>query len=263
MSEESVNALIRACRANDLATVAFYTGDADWSAALCEACIYGSTECAAWILCCDYASAHVRFNFPLRVACEKGHVELVNVLLRWKNVDPADLNNDAVKKAAEYGHVDCLKLLLSDPRVNPSVESNYAIRKASENGHVEVVKLLLTRPDVDPTTGSIWNETNGALPDYALRKACQNGHAEVVKALLKDGRANPNALNGYPLRIARKNQRDSVLELLIKDARTDLTVCDRASELHLTKVGDQNYEKIQKRTEDNIYCVSDERVKVK
>jgi ankyrin repeat protein len=40
------------------------------------------------------------------------------------------------------GHVDVVKLLLADPRVDPAAIDNFAIRWSSQNGHVEVVKLL-------------------------------------------------------------------------------------------------------------------------
>ena len=44
--------------------------------------------------------------------------------------------------ASEKGHMEVVKLLLADPRVDPSARNNWAIQLASENGHLEIVKLL-------------------------------------------------------------------------------------------------------------------------
>jgi hypothetical protein len=50
--------------------------------------------------------------------------------------------------ASEKGHTDVVKLLLADSRVDPTADDNYAIKKASEKGHTDVVKLLLADPRV-------------------------------------------------------------------------------------------------------------------
>jgi hypothetical protein len=43
-----------------------------------------------------------------------------------------------------------VKLLLKDKRVDPASLDNYAVRHAAENGFCEVVELLLDESSVDP-----------------------------------------------------------------------------------------------------------------
>jgi len=81
-------------------------------------------------------------NYAIRVASERGHVEVLKILLSDKRVDPTAGDNRAILWASENGHVEVVKILLSDKRVDPTAGDNRAILWASENGHVEVVKLL-------------------------------------------------------------------------------------------------------------------------
>ena len=62
--------------------------------------------------------------------------------LQDERVDPSDFNNYAIKQASEKGHLEVVQLLLQDERVDPSVDDNWAIRWASKNGHSEVVEAL-------------------------------------------------------------------------------------------------------------------------
>ena len=99
-------------------------------------------------------------------ASEKGHAEIVELLLNWKGkngkqVDPTDWDNHPIRRASEYGHDQVVELLLAwkgeddqdGQRVNPTVCSNKAIEIASENGHDQVVKLLLDWRDEDNLDG--------------------------------------------------------------------------------------------------------------
>jgi len=64
--------------------------------------------------------------------------------------------NDEFIEAAKTGNINKVILLLSNPEINPAVMNNQAIRWASTNGHSEVVKLLLTDPRVDPAAIDNW-----------------------------------------------------------------------------------------------------------
>ena len=77
------------------------------------------------------------------MASQKGHFNIVKLLLEDYRVNPADDNNWAIKGASANGHFNVVKLLLEDKRVNPAIDKNYAIIWASDNGHYNVVKLLL------------------------------------------------------------------------------------------------------------------------
>jgi ankyrin repeat protein len=62
------------------------------------------------------------------------------MLLQDNRVDPSDDNNYAIQWAAERGHKEIVEMLLKDKRVDPSDRS---LLYASEFGRTEVVELLL------------------------------------------------------------------------------------------------------------------------
>ena len=64
------------------------------------------------------------------------------------NLELKDPYND-IKYASQNGHKDTVELLLKDPRVDPASIDNEAIKLALINGHKEIVKLLLKYPRFD------------------------------------------------------------------------------------------------------------------
>jgi len=146
-----------------------------------------------------------RENYAIILASQKGHTEVVRLLLKvGPRVNSADRDNLAIQIASQNGHTEVVKVLLMDPRVNPDVNYNLAINKASENGRSEVVKVLLEDKRVNPAD----------LDNYAIRWASQNGHTKVVKLLLKDKRVNPADRDNYAIHRAFENGYLEVVRLL-------------------------------------------------
>ena len=113
--------------------------------------------------------------------------------------------------AAEKGHVEVVKLLLTegnaevDKAANDGVTPLYA---AAMQGKTEVVKLLLTEgnAEVDKTNNT------GATPLYV---AAEQGMTEVVKLLLRGGADANIAIQGWtPLMIAKHYGHQAVVALL-------------------------------------------------
>ena len=71
-----------------------------------------------------------------------GRDEVIELLLKHKDVDPSFNNNHAIFWASRNGHEKIVKLLLNDGRVDPAADSNDTIREASRYGHDKVVELL-------------------------------------------------------------------------------------------------------------------------
>jgi ankyrin repeat protein len=78
----------------------------------------------------------------LRLAAEKGHLDVVERLLNDNRVNPVDDGNFAIIWAADKGHLDVVERLLKDKRVDPSTVNNHAIEWAASNGHLAVFNLL-------------------------------------------------------------------------------------------------------------------------
>ncbi|KNC51642.1 Poly(Adp-ribose) glycohydrolase [Thecamonas trahens ATCC 50062] len=88
----------------------------------------------------------------LRSAASIGLVPVVEAIMHHPKIssDTLALSN-CLAWAAEKGHIDIVRLLLADDRVDPSAKANYAITRASHYGHVDTVRLLLTDNRVDPS----------------------------------------------------------------------------------------------------------------
>ena len=93
---------------------------------------------------------------PLLMAVDKGHVSVVEILLKYKDIDP--------NKAKLNGLTPLLM--------------------AVDKGHISVVEALLKHKDIDPNKPN----NDGITP---LLRAAAKGHVAVVEALLK-GAADPN-----------------------------------------------------------------------
>jgi len=101
----------------------------------------------------------VEDNYPFRIACENGHLEIVKLLMLYKCINPSAHDNYAFKRAALNGHLDVVKYLLENcPSVDPTAENNYAIRWAAHCGHYEVVDLLAKNERVSETWDFVMKE---------------------------------------------------------------------------------------------------------
>jgi hypothetical protein len=109
----------------------------------------------------------------LCTAARNVQTEVVRLLLAHPRVNPAAIDNEAIRWAAHNPCTDVVRLLLADPRVNPAARDNEAIRTAASGGHTDVVRLLLADPRVNPA----------ALDNEAIRTAASGGHTELVRLL--------------------------------------------------------------------------------
>lgn len=132
----------------------------------------------------------------LMVACEYGHVNLVEILLAWES--DASLGD-------KKNHGRPLRL-------DPSARNQFAIRWSSRGGHWRVVERLLRHPLVDPSYGD----------QQALREACKRGHSSCVAVLLRDARVDPTVLNQHALVCACEMGHAQVALLLLKHPATKI-----------------------------------------
>jgi ankyrin repeat protein len=152
-------------------------------------------------------------------AAEKGHVDVVDYLLRHAMFDPSADDNYAIRLAADNGHLAVVERLLQDKRVDPSADDNHAVRWAAERGHLAVVERLLQDRRVDPS----------ARDNYAVQLAAREGHLAVVERLLQDERVDPSADNNFALRLAAQFGHLAVVDRLLEDDRVDAAVAIHCS----------------------------------
>ena len=122
-------------------------------------------------------------QFSFSIACFTGLLEEVKTRLADKGFDPDRpifRNLTPLDLACERGHKEIVELLLSDPRVKILLgePSKNPLHIACISGHKQLISLLL-----------LCNKINvGSWGPSALRAACEVGHDEVVERLLADPR---------------------------------------------------------------------------
>lgn len=146
-------------------------------------------------------------------AASIGNAVLAKQLLEGGGVYTIDLGR-ALYKAAQKGHVEVVKLLLARPGVEVNfLESDRRtpLSWAAGEGHETLVKLLLAHPDVDVNLKDLHKQTS-------LSWAAAEGHEAIVKLLLAhlDIDANlQDAKKRTPLLWAARYGHEAVVKLLL------------------------------------------------
>jgi len=109
------------------------------------------------------------YNEAMRRATEKGHIEIVKLMLDLG----ADDYNLTMAWAASRNYTEIVKLLLEKGADNHDINYNWVMSNAAYIGNLEIVKLMLEK-------GA--NSYNGAMT-----QAAHGGHIEIVKLMLELG----------------------------------------------------------------------------
>jgi hypothetical protein len=86
-------------------------------------------------------------------------------LLADPRVDPAAVDNIAIRHASLFGRESVVKLLLADPMVDPSMGHPTALVGASGQGHIDIVQMLLEHPKVVVTKAALVAADEGHQDD--------------------------------------------------------------------------------------------------
>ena len=154
------------------------------------------------------------------MACHNGHTQIVELLLK-KQVDPNAQDKDGVNAfmaACQNGHTQIVELLLKE-QVDPNVQNKDGVNAfmvACASGQTQIVELLL-KEQVDPNV----QNKNGV---NAFMWACQNGHTQIVERLLNDINLNTTDKNGCTALIKTcfsKTDSSEIIVQLLLDAGAD------------------------------------------
>ena len=142
--------------------------------------------------------------YALIVACERGHLFIVNCLLDQGVVDITAQNNRAFISACSNGHIDIVnRLFLASARDDAYYNG---LKAAASRGHLVVVQRL--------------QEESPAGRGSALRIAAREGHLHIVQFLLQ---SSPPLLQfevDQALMVACWEERLTVIEYLISQGAT-------------------------------------------
>lgn len=175
----------------------------------------------------------------LTVAIVTGQLGLLCLLLQNPRVDPARLNNLALRSAVSRGEAAMVEALLETNRCDPTLMNYQVYIDAANQGHVEALRALLK---FRPLPASYTTRFLCSIPkirkfpqvfELCLKEFNMDPRElnpvimglydspEVMKVLLEDGRANPRADDSYVLRWACSHGSFEVVKLLLVDGRAD------------------------------------------
>ena len=160
-------------------------------------------------------------NTPLDVACQLGHLVIIELLLNsGYSTDKSCLSDKSLRHACTRGQPAVVKVLLDSAcpagaECVPDDRFFHCLHIACDHGHAEIVELLLGRGC--PIDEIFWCQT-------LLQRACAKGHAAIVKLLLGRGCASPDTDASFddsdsPLHRASANGHPAIVKILLDHNR--------------------------------------------
>ena len=147
-------------------------------------------DLGAWV---NGTSPHDVHGRPLVYACERGHYDVVKVLL----AHGADTLG-AVETASQHGHLAVVQILLKH-----GADTTGALEKAAAGGYRDIVKLLLDH-GADPNNGS----------PNSLVYAIELEHVALFQLLMERGAIMEEETSAECVRRAKEKGYESMLGLL-------------------------------------------------
>jgi ankyrin repeat protein len=208
------------------------------------------------LLASDSRCEGIHLNEALYSACEGGHCEVVEYLLKetcaFPNVQTSrDMQQERDKErktcllpleiACFQGNTSVVELLLQDNRADPLAQNYNCYRVACSKGKTEILEMLLKKLPIniqidmfesmqsacqrlhENTIRIIMNDSRFIFqpPNSILEVACVIGHKSIIKLLLQDERFDPTADNFSALRRAIISKRMGTYSLLLADKRVN------------------------------------------
>ena len=138
-------ALALAARRNyvDIVQLLSIDPNSNYGYAFTVAIDYNSIKVVKFLLETGRVNADYLNNYAIIKAASNGYNKLVQILLKYKNVDPTVDGNGPLKSAILHRHPDIVRLLLDDPRVKLSDKDHEMLKDiAVETGDRDIVELL-------------------------------------------------------------------------------------------------------------------------
>jgi ankyrin repeat protein len=183
--------------------------------------------------------AHYSHHTPLTTACFHGRFEVTDILLDCEDIA---VPNNIVALACASGDVETIQLLLASPKVAAAAEfqgSTRALNSACEKGFIDVVKLLLADPRI-----SLKNRDGGCDPP--LYAACRAGDEEIANLLIQHPKCDVNDMghNGTALYAAVESTRPNIVTRILAQEKFDPSIVPSSRRGALHRAAELNNQEI-------------------
>jgi hypothetical protein len=121
---------------------------------------------------------HSTFNaldnlLPLNIASTKGYVEIIKLFINDGRIITSS-SNYSLLNSVENGHFDIVEILLKSKNIDPTHNENHAIELALKNKEYDIVGLLWNDTRVRKTLSKDFPELNDLLSTYQIKKKIKN-----------------------------------------------------------------------------------------
>ena len=120
------------------------------------------------ILESDKNIAAIHNNLPIKLAAKYGHIEMVTLLLKEKNIEISPLMNSSLGIASISGHFEIVELLLKDNRLKVPNFHNNILQDTFNNGHINIAYALWKNLKIRKYTRTLSNSINLSIKERKL-----------------------------------------------------------------------------------------------
>lgn len=153
-------------------------------------------------------------SLSVHIAAGLGDLEMLDILLEDRRVDPSALSNEALIWAIQAKQNQAAIRLLQDDRVKPEAWYNRALQIAASEGNTFMVGVLLSYDSVDPSSAK----------GLSMKWALEEGHNHIVVALHR----NLKAKGQDPLAHLTAEEIQSVLAIMQSRDHQEAVIADIA-----------------------------------
>ncbi|MFA5585529.1 MAG: ankyrin repeat domain-containing protein [Saccharofermentanales bacterium] len=153
-------------------------------------------------------------NYVLRWSVYYNHIDIVEELLKFDEVNTCDFGYHAFELAIETSNIEIFKLLYSDYRTKKHIDGvfNLSISKCLDYNNVKILKYLLSNSyNVKQYNNKVFDNII-FLSNYDYLK-----RLDFINILLNDKRFDPSYNNNSVLHIAIVNEKYEYIRLLLKN----------------------------------------------